>query len=70
MKVTHPSDSTFGVARLRRWVFLVIVCTILARPHSISAADYYWDADPAANNLTTGAGLGGAGVWNASNLNW
>ena len=36
------------------------------------AANLYWDTDATAagNNLTTGAGLGGAGVWGAADAKW
>jgi autotransporter-associated beta strand protein len=36
------------------------------------AANLYWDSDATAagNSLTTGAGLGGAGVWGAADAKW
>src|SRR4051812_47811456 len=36
------------------------------------AANRYWDSDLTAtgNDATTGAGLGGAGTWDTSTLNW
>ena len=39
---------------------------------SLPAAVVYWDADGTAigNNASSGAGLGGAGTWNASNSKW
>ena len=39
---------------------------------SLPAAVVYWDADGTAigNNASSGAGLGGAGTWNASNSTW
>src|SRR5688572_899431 len=36
------------------------------------AATLYWDTDgsTSGNNVTTGANLGGSGIWNAANSNW
>jgi autotransporter-associated beta strand protein len=41
----------------------------IGRP--LQAASFYWDSDATGvNNVLTGAGLGGAGTWNTTGLNW
>jgi fibronectin-binding autotransporter adhesin len=48
----------------------VVAFTMLAIP--AHAAVRYWDTDgsSAGNNASTGANLGGSGMWSATNINW
>lgn len=57
---------------LRRKVFAAFAVLLIGFSSGPAAAvDFYWDADATAGgNGTDGAGLGGAGTWDASLLNW
>ena len=57
---------------LRRKVFVSFAILLIGFSSGPAAAlDFYWDADAtsAGNNLD-GTGLGGAGTWDTSLLNW
>lgn len=51
---------------------LIAICMLSVTCSALRAADLYWDSDAAAvgNSAITGAGLGGAGTWDAATTNW
>src|SRR5947209_9667291 len=58
---------------LSRFTSAAAICgALVAGLGSAKAATYYWDADGSitGNNLTTGFGLGGSGIWNTSTPLW
>ena len=58
---------------LRRKVFVSFAILLIGFSSGPAAAlDFYWDADAtsAGNNNLDGTGLGGAGTWDTSLLNW
>ncbi len=62
------------IAKISQSVVCGIVCTgmfFTGPVMPLQAADFYWDQDTfAGNNVLTGGGLGGAGTWNTSALQW
>ena len=57
------------------WLILAVISTVLAlSPFArvAPAATLYWDTDgsTAGNSSSTGAGLGGSGLWSSTNANW
>ena len=65
MKTATPSlfARTVGVC-------VALVIPLMTAP--VKASDFYWDVDGVAvgNDASTGAGLGGTGVWDSSSLWW
>ncbi|EDY17460.1 autotransporter-associated beta strand repeat protein [Chthoniobacter flavus Ellin428] len=59
------------IRRLSSWIVLSTALTLSAAKVA-HASTLYWDPDtvPGNNVFGTQAGLGGAGTWNATNVNW
>ncbi|HWA96904.1 MAG TPA: autotransporter-associated beta strand repeat-containing protein, partial [Pirellulales bacterium] len=53
------------------WVVIAGV-SVAGVPAEVLAAPFYWDSDASAsgNNASTGAGLGGSGLWDTTTANW
>jgi fibronectin-binding autotransporter adhesin len=52
--------------------YTLLAVGVLAAAASHASAQLYWDSDATAgnNNIGTGAGLGGSGVWSNASANW
>ena len=57
---------------LRKRIVVVVTFAMLAIVQLGRAATLYWDTDGSTdgNNSSTGANLGGSGIWSAADLNW
>src|SRR5688572_29362383 len=51
---------------------LVVICVLLAMSGPVRTASLYWDSDGSTtgNNASTGADLGGSGIWSTAAPNW
>ncbi|MBU6303228.1 MAG: autotransporter-associated beta strand repeat-containing protein, partial [Verrucomicrobia bacterium] len=67
MKTRHPQCLGMPLA-LKQVVSGIVITLLTVTSGPVSAADYFWDNDTTGLNnvLSSGAGIGGAGIWNTS----
>src|SRR4051812_44678103 len=62
-----PRPLASNLARYGSSAAMFAAMAMAAASLSKAATSLFWDSDPAPNDTTTGAGLGGTGVWNDVN---
>src|SRR4051794_21761726 len=72
---THLANPTQGWCRDALRIALVVtsaLVVVLEFANTARAATLYWDTDGSTggNDMSTGANLGGSGIWSSADANW